>query len=78
LQDGKTKLIPFNYKNELKDTWKVESSMSIGLYYNKNEDLKLVTAYHEPSMGPLRGVIREWKLGDESLILERTFGNIVE
>lgn len=78
LENGKAKLIPFNFKNELKNTWTVESSMSFGLYYNKNGDLKLVTAYHEPSMGPLRGVIREWKLEEDSLTLERTFGNIVE
>lgn len=78
LQEGKSQLIPFNFKNELKDTWTVESSMSLGLYYNKNEDLKLVTAHHEPSMGPLRAVLREWNLGDESLTLMRTFGNITE
>lgn len=78
LQDGKTKLTPFNFKNELNDTWTVESFMNFRLYYNKNGDIKLVTAYHEPSMGRLRAVLREWNLGEESLTLEKTFGNIVE
>ena len=78
LIDGKANHIPFYYNEENRDVWTVENPMYVSLYYNDEGDIKVLTGYHEPSMGPVRAVLREWKLEKESLTLERTFGNIVD
>lgn len=74
LEDGKAKLIPFNFQNELLQSWSVESSMSIGMYYNTEGDIKLVTAYYDHIEDLVGPVIREWRLGKDSFTLEKSFG----
>ena len=74
LEDGEAELIPFSFQNELLQSWSVESSMSIGLYYNTAGDVKLVTAYYDHIEDLVGPVIREWKLGKNSLTLEKSFG----
>jgi len=78
LKDGKASHIPFYYNEENMDIWTVENPIYVSLYYSEEGDIKLLTGYHEPSMGPVRAVLREWKLGKDSLTLERTFANIVD
>lgn len=78
LIDGKANHIPFYYDEENRDVWTVEHPIDVSLYFSEDGDIKLLTGYHEPSMGPVRAVLREWNLGEDSLTLERTFGNITE
>jgi hypothetical protein len=77
LEDGKSILMPFYFKNEYRDTWLVENPLDVNLFYNREGNIKLITTYHEPSM-LIRSVLREWNLEEDSLILERTLGNIGE
>lgn len=74
LEDGKAVLIPFSFQNKFLQSWIVESSMSIGMYYNAMGEVKLVTAYYDQLEDLVGPVIREWKLGKDSLTLEKTFG----
>jgi len=76
LESGKAKNLPFYFKGEFKDTWLVSSPLYVDFYYN-SEEVKLVTKYHEPSMA-VKSVNRVWNMGEDSLTLERTFGNIVD
>jgi hypothetical protein len=77
LEDGKATLISFYYKEEYRDTWLVESPIDVSLFYNTEGNVKLVTGYHEPSMG-IRSVSRVWNLGEDFLSLDRTIGNVIE
>lgn len=54
----------------------MSSPLYVDFYYNK-EGVKLVTKYHEPSM-VVRSGNRGWNIGEDSLTLERTFGDIVD
>ena len=75
LENGEATLIPFNDGSEDKDEWWVSDPLSVDLYSNENNGVKFVTRFHNPATGPVN-ICRIWDIGDKSLVLDKTVGDI--
>lgn len=83
LENGKAILLPFNNGTEDSNEWYVSSPMIFEMYEDTeiNGRLKMITYFHEPSMGwnnNLIGLYDVWNIGEKELIKEKTIGDLIK
>jgi len=79
LVNGKAILLPFVDGNTTSNQWNISRPMRFKMY-ESNGKYKMITYYHEPSMGienNLKGIYEVWDVTNTGLVKEKTIGEVI-
>lgn len=80
LENGKAIPISFVDGDTTTNQWNISRPM-ISRMYENNGEYKIITYYHEPSMGienNLKGIYEVWNISENQLVKEKTIGGVMK
>lgn len=79
LVNGKAIPLPFVDGDTTSNQWNISRPMIFRMY-ESNGEYKIITYYHEPSMGidnNLEGIYEVWNISENQLVKEKTIGEVI-